>query len=209
MNWAHDINQGLHSLLFRGQTCFHLSLAAAWLKGSDCDRLLLFLPLTFSQIPKLLFFYSTRTDKGIEKLWLSMVTYVLCLEGNQAHSFSWILQTHSSLESLMFALQWCPPFPRQDASQKAQAQGGPPRGVLEWPYTAAWKLIIHLHSRLYIQGLQIGSWKLAMVGGFTFRTLRKKVKRNQGLPCPAHQTLPPPPSPRELDLKHQHTAGSM
>ena len=161
------------------------------------------------RFPNCYFFYSTRTDKGIEKLWLSMVTYVLCLEGNQAHSFSWILQTHSSLESLMFALQWCPPFPRQDASQKAQAQSGPPRGVLEWPYTAAWKLIIHLHSRLYIQGLQIGSWKLAMVGGFTFRTLRKKVKRNQGLPCPAHQTLPPPPSPRELDLKHQHTAGSM
>ena len=101
-----------------------------------------------SQIPKLLFFYSTRTDKGIEKLWLSVVTYVLCLEGNQAHSFSWVLQTHSSLESLMFALQWCPPFPRQDASQKARAQGGPPRGVLEWSYMAAWKLIIHLHSRL-------------------------------------------------------------
>lgn len=60
------------------------------------------------------------------------------------------------------------------------------------PYTAAWKLIIHLHSRLYIQGLQIGSWKQAMMGGFTFRTLWKKIKRNQGFTHPAHQ---PPPTP--------------
>lgn len=209
MNWAHDINQGLHSLFFRGKTCFHLSLAAAWLKGNDCDRLLFF-PLTFSQIPKLLFFYSTRTDKGIEKLWLRVVTYVLCLEGNQAHSFSWVLQTHSSLESLTFALQWCPPFPRQDASQKVQAQGGPPRGMLEWPYTAAWKLIIHLHSRLYIQGLQIGSWKLAIMGGFTFWTLWKKDKEIRASPALlANHPPPSPPSPRELDRKHQHTDGSI
>ena len=182
--------------------CFHLSLAAAWLKGSDCDRLLLFLPLTFSQIPKWLFFYSTRTDKGIEKLWLSVVTYVLCLEDNQAHSFSWVLQTHSSLESLTFALQWCPPFPRQDASQKAQAQGGPPRGVLEgltrqhesWLYT----FIPDCTSRDF--RLVAGNWPWwdDLHSGHC-----GKKKKTSGLPpLGSPTTAHPPPCPRELDLKH-------
>lgn len=119
-------------------------------------------------------------------------------------SFSWVLQTHSSLsESPHVCTAVMPSIPsKMLLSVKVQAQGGPPRGVLEWPYTAAWKLIIHLHSRLYIQGLQIGSWRLAIMGGFHSGHCGK-VKRNQGFPALLANhppTSPPAPESRIVNI---------
>lgn len=54
--------------------------------------------------------------------------------------------------------------------------GGPPSDVLELAYTASRKLMVHICSQLFVQGLQTGSWKLAKVGVFILRKLAKYRK---------------------------------
>lgn len=51
-----------------------------------------------------------------------------------------------------------------------------------------------------IHGLQIGSWKLAMMGRFTFRTLWKKLKEIRASPAPLAKPYPYPPAPESWIL---------
>lgn len=76
--------------------------------------------------------------------------------------------SHASL-----ALWRWPPFLRQDASWESLAHPlvAHPRICLSW---LTW--VVHIYSWLYIQGLQTGSWKLAMMGVFTLRKLKKCKK---------------------------------
>lgn len=112
------------------------------------------------------------------ELWLGWVTYALASELIPSHRFyrhahHWGPHTcksctaGSAFHSLGKILPSSPCL-----------SGGPLSAVLELVYSASEKLIVHIHSRLYVQGVQTGSWKLAMVGVFKLRKL-EKCKRSE------------------------------
>lgn len=186
LNPVHDINQclSLHSemrrlLIFPGLrqvvgSCL-LLMKGLWLAFTLSPTHLLRLPNCYFTYPSRAKGTEDETDvRGEES---SDLLGDFCSQSGKL-SRSWVLQTHLSLRTSHMQVLHCgelPSFRGKMLPSSPWLTGDPPSGVLA-AYTAALKLIVHIHSWLDVQRLQTGSWKLALAGA-----LRKLVSKKSEL----------------------------